>query len=209
MPFSRDVPTREQRRRKFLTWPWLFSVPNNSDEYNATGLCSQEDYPYVGHKRWFRGCKSDKGLCEAVPHTQVANFTDVNNTEADLLQALAVQPVSVAIQANLRSFQFYKSGVYDDAECGNDLDHGVLAVGYGVDTNTTQPYFTIRNSWGAGWGDQGYIRMLRGKAVSNINGTCGLYGFASRPTLKDNDDDGNNREDGTLDGIHNVIVKEE
>ena len=65
-------------------------------EYNTTGVCSQEDYPYAGHRHWFRGCMVEKGLCEPVPHTQVKSYTDVESTEEALVEALAIQPVSIA-----------------------------------------------------------------------------------------------------------------
>ena len=54
-----------------------------------------------------------------------------------------------------RAFQRYGGGVFD-AECGTALDHGVLAVGYGTENNGTHdlPYWLIKNSWGAEWGDK-------------------------------------------------------
>ena len=76
---------------------------------NSTGICSEADYPYVQHKRWFRGCASAKGLCDPQNHTRVDTFVDVVNTVEDLVAALAEQPVSVAIEADQQSFQFYKS----------------------------------------------------------------------------------------------------
>jgi len=152
---------------------------------NSTGICSEADYPYVQHKRWFRGCASAKGLCDPQNHTRVDTFVDVVNTVEDLVAALAEQPVSVAIEADQQSFQFYKSGVYSDDKCGNNLDHGVLAVGYGT-SDGNEDYFLVRNSWGATWGDEGYIKMARNSA--NINGTCGILGFASRPILRDDYD---------------------
>ena len=79
-------------------------------------------------------------------------FYDVPNTVVDLKEAIADQPVSVGIEADKQSFQFYKSGVYDDVSCGNQLDHGVIAVGYGSEDD--KGYFLVRNSWGGTWGDQ-------------------------------------------------------
>jgi Papain family cysteine protease len=74
---------------------------------NSTGIYSEEDYPYVQHKRWFRGCASTHGLCTPQNHTRVKTFVDIKNTEYDLMVAIARQPVSVAIQADQATFQFY------------------------------------------------------------------------------------------------------
>jgi len=149
---------------------------------NMTGICSEEDYPYAGHRHWFRGCAAKKGLCDGVGHTRVKSFIDVNNTVDGLMGALVYQPVSVAIEADQRTFQLYKEGIYDDPECGNKLDHGVAAVGYGT-TDEGIDYFVVRNSWGETWGDSGYIKMAR--QSSTVNGTCGILSFASRPELRD------------------------
>jgi len=148
---------------------------------NTTGICSEIDYPYAGHKRWFRGCAASKGECDGVDHTRVESFVDVDNTVDALKAAIAKQPVSVAIEADTRSFQLYRSGVYDDVDCGNDLDHGVAAVGYG--TEDGKDFFLVRNSWGTTWGDAGYIKMAQ--TSPTVNGTCGILGFASRPVLRD------------------------
>ena len=152
---------------------------------DSPGICSEEDYPYKGHKSWFRGCAIEKGECDGVEHTRVKTFIDVENTVDGLVAAIADQPVSVAIEADQRSFQFYKDGVYDDPQCGENLDHGVAAVGYGT-TDDGEEYFMVRNSWGATWGKEGYILMSRSIPDSpNVNGTCGILGFASRPILRD------------------------
>ena len=152
---------------------------------NSTGICSEDDYPYAGHKRWFRGCASTKGLCEPAAHTRVKDFIDVENTETALMEALVDQPVSVAIEADQRSFQLYKEGVYNDPECGENLDHGVAAVGYGTSEDGID-YFIVRNSWGETWGDNGYVKLARQSAsATNVNGTCGILSWASRPTLRD------------------------
>jgi len=99
----------------------------------------------------------------------IASYKTINRdaTEANLLAALVEGPVSVAIEADQMCFQFYHSGILDDASCGTNLDHGVTLVGYG--TEGAKNYWRIKNSWGPSWGDSGYIRFVHGKNQCGIN----------------------------------------
>jgi C1A family cysteine protease len=136
------------------------------------GLASEEAYAY----------KATAGVCapaaDVVVHPgDVKNIVDLPTGDEHALQAaVAHQPVSVAIQANQFAFQFYKSGVLTGA-CGHDLDHGVLVVGYGMDGGSGKPYWKVKNSWGPGWGESGYIRLEKGV------GLCGIADSASFPLL--------------------------
>ena len=86
-----------------------------------------------------------------------------------------------AIEADKLSFQFYRSGVYTASNCGTNLDHGVLLVGYGeVDGNK---YWKVKNSWGTVWGDEGYIKLGRGDEYNNGSGQCGMLMQASYPEV--------------------------
>jgi len=132
------------------------------------GLCKETDYPFTGVDG---KCKQ----CTAV--SKISSYKDVTqNSEDALTTAVASQPVSVAIQANQNGFQFYSGGVMT-ARCGTTLDHGVLAVGYGVDGTTK--YWKIKNSWGPTWGESGYIRIGRGMQAPY--GECGIAMQASYP----------------------------
>jgi cathepsin L len=135
---------------------------------SSKGLDTESSYPYT----------AKDGQCKFNPGnigTRITSYKDVQKgSEAALQTALDGRPVSVAIDASQSSFQLYHSGVYYEARCSSsNLDHGVLAVGYGSDTGN---YFIVKNSWGSGWGMQGYILMSKGK-----NNNCGIATAASYP----------------------------
>jgi len=135
----------------------------------ANGLCSWTAYPYTGKDGT---CK--KTSCTAVANTKIHGYSDVpSKNENDLGAYLDKGVVSVAIEADQSGFQLYKSGVFSGT-CGQNLDHGVLAVGYGDSSGT--PYWKVKNSWGTGWGEAGYILMIRNKDE------CGIANQASQAT---------------------------
>ena len=98
-------------------------------KYTEKAGCETEsEYPYKGADESCEYKAADEKFKNTGYHDVTAN------NSAQLKAALAQQPVSVAIQANGMSFQFYTSGVFDDKSCGTQLDHGVLAVGYGTES---------------------------------------------------------------------------
>jgi C1A family cysteine protease len=128
----------------------------------ANGLCTEAAYPYTAQSS--KNCRASS--CTASPNSKIASYTDVKSTENNLGAAVDGQPVSIAIEADQSGFQMYKSGVFCGI-CGTNLDHGVLAVGYGTDAGSD--YWKVKNSWGTSWGEQGYIRMCRNKNECGID----------------------------------------
>jgi C1A family cysteine protease len=146
---------------------------------NNGGICSEQSYPYVsGNTQTAGTCQN----CTAV--ATISGFTNVPvNDDGAMAAAIVQQPVSIAIEADQSSFQFYSGGVLT-AACGTQLDHGVLAVGYGqyqLPNNTEVPYWKVKNSWGATWGDEGYVLLGRG-AQYGAAGQCGILSSPSYPT---------------------------
>lgn len=136
------------------------------------GIETESDYPYTG----------EDGTCaasSAKTSWKINGFVDVPaNVSSQLQAAVALNPVSVAIEADGFSFQFYFGGVYTNTDCGTNLDHGVLVVGYGSDSG--QNYWIVKNSWGGSWGESGYIRILDN---GDGPGICGILMSASYPTI--------------------------
>ena len=107
----------------------------------------------------------------------MSTFQDVTpNSIADMKAALNTAPLAIAIEADKLCFQTYKTGVFNSTKCGTNLDHAVLAVGYG--TEGGQDYWLVKNSWNTTWGDQGYIKIAQ---VAG-EGICGVQMDPQLPT---------------------------
>jgi len=135
------------------------------------------DYPYVSGNTGSKGsCKYDAskgvvGVSSSDPYTY-----PTPESQQALKEALAnVGPTSIAIEADKMVFQTYKSGILTSTKCGTSLDHEVLAVGYGSN------YWIVKNSWGAGWGDEGYLKI--GMDGGDGPGICGIQEEPCYPNL--------------------------
>ncbi|CAH2252986.1 jg13535 [Pararge aegeria aegeria] len=140
------------------------------------GLETENDYPYEGEND---KCAYNKTLSRV----QISGAVNISSNETDMAKWLVKNgPISIGINAN--AMQFYVGGVSHPWRllCSpKNLDHGVLIVGYGVKDyplfHKRLPYWIIKNSWGSGWGEQGYYRVYRG------DGTCGVNQMASSAVI--------------------------
>jgi KDEL-tailed cysteine endopeptidase len=136
---------------------------------NNGGITSEANYPYVagdGH------CATTCGPCQSKPSVvSIKSYVDVAQSDVALATAVVQQPVSVAVDASGSFWQFYSSGVMNN-KCTTNLNHGILATGYGG-TGTNQ-YWLVKNSWGQTWGQAGYVLLGRG-AQYGAAGQCGVY----------------------------------
>jgi hypothetical protein len=124
---------------------------------------TEAQYPYVAKNNQ---CQVVNGEFKLTDFKEVQRFSPTQ-----LAQALNLGPVSVGVCASGLAFKFYKRGIIKKF-CCPDIDHAVLAVGYG--TEKGEDYWLVKNSWGASWGENGYFRLYRDMALSD-EGTCGIY----------------------------------
>jgi cathepsin L len=123
------------------------------------GMAASSTYPYTGHD----------GKCSYTKSDEVAGIKSyvrlpTNNYTALMHAVATIGPVAISVDAE--PWSFYSHGVFDGAgafskTCGTTIDHAVQLVGYGTDDQSGKDYWLVRNSWGAGWGEKGYIRIER------------------------------------------------
>ena len=125
-----------------------------------------------------KNCSYDasKGLVNTIGFSYLAK-----NDPNAMMQALQYGPVTAAVASSNYVFQFYSSGVLTDTACGTAINHAVLIVGYGNDTDGT-PYWTVKNTWGEKWGEYGYIRILRDLTPGGP-GVCGINTYVIMPLI--------------------------
>ena len=124
----------------------------NYAAYDAQMLLA--DYPYTG--------TDDKCAYEASKGAVKADGwrSSKSGSVEQLKASIASAVTSVRVHVG-NSFKAYSSGIYDDVDCGDAINHAINAVGYGSSEGVE--YFILRNSWGAAWGEEGYMRMAMGQ----------------------------------------------
>jgi len=133
--------------------------PPTAYEYviRAGGQDTEASYPYHAVNQ---NCQFKPADVEA----KITSYKTISNEDAMKTATATVSPLSICVDAS--QWQFYSSGVMTPSQCGTSLDHCVQIVGY--DTSVNPPYWNVRNSWGTGWGIQGFIKLEYG------HNTCGL-----------------------------------
>jgi len=122
------------------------------------GLSLESDYPYVSGG----GSNFPCDMKKFKPAVKVANFFVLpSNSPGPVLQHVGTNgPLAISVDAS--AWSGYESGVFDG--CNNDspdIDHAVQLVGFGTDSSAGYDYWLVRNSWGDGYGEEGYIRLRR------------------------------------------------
>ncbi|CAG2170229.1 unnamed protein product [Oppiella nova] len=138
------------------------------DYIKAHGLTSMQNYPYIAKDA---NCDHNK---ESQVVARINSWTPItpHGNEEVLRQTIEKNgPAAVAIHVS-DGWTKYKQGVFDEP-CAGGRNHAVLAVGYGYDGPSNKDYWIVKNQWGTGFGDNGYILMRR-----NNNNMCDIAGDA-------------------------------
>lgn len=149
-------------------WAWDY-LKTHGQELNSA-------YPYTAKDE---ACKYNSALGKA----KVTSYADVSvdgqptQTVQNMMTAVTTAPISIAIQANQIAFQSYSTGVLTSG-CGPLIDHAVQMVGYNTDSSS--PYWIVRNSWGASWGKSGFIYIGQGDGTG-LKPKAGVCGIREQP----------------------------
>ena len=147
-------------------------LPSHAFEYvhYTGGIATEDAYSYKGVDQNCTVKSSEFAL--SCDHS--VNITALDENE--LKESVYQQPISVAFQV-VDGFSDYSGGVYTSTSCANgpsDVNHAVLAVGYGHDEASGLDYWLVKNSWGTSWGDDGFFKIERGVNMCGI-GQCNSY----------------------------------
>jgi len=149
-------------------------LPANAYEYvqNIGGLDDFSDYPYTAGGGQAGQCAFNSG--EIVQGTGNFQAGSVSGESGLYQQASTTGPVSVCVDAS--SWQYYTGGILSN--CGNNIDHCVQLTGYN-NYGYNNAYWIVRNSWGTGWGSNGFIYILIGQDLCSIGDEATAVSFSS------------------------------
>jgi C1A family cysteine protease len=122
----------------------------------AGGIETEEDYPYTSGGGSTGSCKFNSGKIAI----SISGYHSVSRGESSLKTGMNAGPLSLCLAAS--SWQHYSGGI--KSSCDNNVDHCVQGVGY-----SGSSYWTIRNSWGTRWGEQGMIRLAQGQDLCKVS----------------------------------------
>jgi len=137
------------------------------------GLCTSEDYP-VRYQARESSCHANQCMpsVKLTAYVKLATYSRYGpSCVGSFLNALDQGTISISINAN--RMNLYRGGVYDDTSCPHSRNHAVSIVGYGSD-EYGRDYYIVRNSWGSTWGENGYMRIRRGRNICDMEND-GLY----------------------------------
>ncbi|XP_036375314.1 cathepsin L1-like [Megalops cyprinoides] len=134
------------------------------------GIQTEASYPYVMEERSCAANRSENAVSvkdwKYVPPGDEQAFEDA---------LVTIGPIAVVIDTTTRNFQFYRKGVFYDPKCSIwKQAHAVVLIGFG--TEGSEEFWTIKNSWGIYWGEEGYMRLAK-----NRQRHCGISQYGVVP----------------------------
>mmetsp|Transcript_3354 Transcript_3354/g.5599 ORF Transcript_3354/g.5599 Transcript_3354/m.5599 type:complete len:187 (+) Transcript_3354:833-1393(+) len=170
------------------------------------GIMRKDEYqPYDRRKNKCR--ISDQDLAKKNHIKDIGYVEHDGRSNEELIEILQKQPISVAIRTS-GMMQSYRGGIMTEGHlrCSsthNEVNHGVLLVGYGsvgdgsqknkagerVYSGHCKNYFIVRNSWGGSWGEEGFFKLCSDGLGSETTplGTCLINKYATWPTMNKED----------------------
>ena len=142
------------------------------------GLTTWQEYPY----------QATEGTCrmDLVSHPMATvtswGLLPKNYEHAIALTLRYLGPVAVGVNGGDPAFISYMGGIFDKINCSQTANHAMLIVGYGQEeirnratgNQEVVKYWIVRNSWGTGWGEKGFVRVKRGDGKKGTRGVCGI-----------------------------------
>ncbi|XP_061711456.1 procathepsin L-like [Cydia pomonella] len=131
----------------------------------------ERDYRYVAPpKRTCHHYYPSMGVVQCTSGRSIS----IMNEEQLKVHLVSRGPISITLNAN--DFYYYRKGILIPYKCQRKpINHALVLVGYGEENG--QKYWTIKNSWGTAWGEQGYLRILRG-----VN-ACAIGSYLAESTV--------------------------
>ena len=155
--YPTEAPVGTNAQQNAFSWVRLTSYEMLAQPVGEAGARTHPKCPDACHPDVRRPAVTVEGYT-ALPGGQ-------ENTT--LLQAVARGPVTALVDCEASLFKNYKSGIID-GPCEGIHNHVVLIVGFGEEAGV--PYWKMKNSFGAAWGEDGYVRIARGRDLCGIGG---------------------------------------
>jgi Papain family cysteine protease len=133
---------------------------------NNVYLTGEVQYPYL-YTQPKLTCPYDMPPEEELGATVTDYFITNKGSETELMELVVSHGAIISTLAAYEEFKAYRGGLFDKCPPGLKDNHAVLVVGYNT-TDEGEDYWLIKNSWGVGWGEDGFMRIKRGIEMCNI-----------------------------------------
>jgi len=115
-------------------------------------------YPYTAQDG-----TCNQAQCSPDPNLKLSTVRPISGSESVIYQVLGQAPLSIC--ADAEPWQNYNGGILTADQCGDSVDHAIQLTGYSPNQGG---YWIVRNSWGASWGENGFIYLQYGQDTCAI-----------------------------------------